>query len=281
MWPTAKNRQLSGVRLILTAALLVWLPALASSPAQADAPQALGVIALAVPEPLTCRHGICRTVLSSFCLEEHRRAPLEGTPYRPAPDTQITLVLTMQDGSQMAVPAHEMAEVRSARHYTSLEISLPESRLEAAGAIAAAVSVGPQATVLPVPTFRMGEPHTAQEIALLSGPIRKAAGIYFDLPGSAGTTARLLAALIGRAPAVGRADDSLREPPGNPMRDGAGPGRDAAPSANMQRVDTILRECAGMVEQGALASEATCLTWHHREIQIRSNEEFWDSLNGS
>lgn len=277
MWPTAKNRLFPGVRMILTAVLLVWLPALVSSPARAEAPQALGVIALENPEPLTCRHGICRTVLSSFCLEEHRRAPLEGTPYRPAPDTQMTLVLTMQDGSQMAVPAQEMAEIRTGRHYTTLEISLPESRLQAAGAVAAAVSVGPQATVLPVPTFRMGEPHSAQEIALLSGPIRKAAGIYFDAPGSAGTTARLLASLIGRSPIHGPVDGGLREM----MQGPADPGADGVPPESRARVEAIQQECADMVKQGALASEATCLTWHHREMQMRSNEEFWDSLNGS
>lgn len=281
MRPIAKDRLFPKLQLILTAAILVWLPALDSSPARAEAPQALGVIALENPEPLTCRDGICRTVLSSFCLEEHRRAPLEGTPYRPAPDTQISLVLTMQDGSQMAVPAQEMAEIRSARHYTSLEISLPESRLQAAGAVAAAISVGPQATVLPVPTFRMGEPHSAQEIALLSGPIRKAAGAYFDLPGSAGTTARLLASLIGRSPTHGPAGSGLRETLQQPAGTGAGAGPDGTPTDSRARVEAILQECAGMVERGALASEATCLTWHHREMQIRSNEEFWDSLNGS
>jgi len=277
MRPIANFRPSTVVASILTAALLVWLLVLHSGPVRADAPQALGVIALTVPEPLTCRHGICRAVLSSFCLEEHRRAPLEGTLYHPAPATEITLVLTMQDGSQMAVPAQEIAEIRSARHYTSLEISLLESRLKAAGAIAAAVGVGPQATVLPVPTFRMGEPHSAQEIALLSGPIRKAAGVYFDLPGSAGTTARMLASLIGRSPAHGPADGGLRET----MQGPADPGADGVPPESRARVEAIRQECAAMVDRGALASEATCLTWHHREMQMRSNGEFWDSLNGS
>jgi len=281
MWPIASFRPSAAAALILAAALPACSLVLHSGPARADAPQALGVIALENPEPLTCRHGICRAVLSSFCLEEHRRAPLQGTLYRPAPATAITLVLTMQDGSQMAVPAQEIAEIRSARHYTSLEVILPQAQLTALGAVTAAIGVGAQATVLPVPTFRMGEPHSAQEIALLSGPIRKAAGVYFDLPGSAGTTARMLASLIGQSSTHGPADSGLREAMEGQVEDGAGPGRHGVPSESRARVEAIWQECSAMVERGALASEATCLTWHHREIQMRSNEEFWDSLNGS
>lgn len=257
-------------------AVAAWVVAVPSAQA---APQALGLIASATPEPMTCRYGECVVTLSSFCLEQHRRAPVEGTAYTPAPGTRVTLILHGADGVERRVDAPAHAAIESGRHYTTVRVRLAQDTLDGLGAVAASVEVAPRATLIPVPTFRAGPAHSEIEVAALSGPVREAASAYFDAPDGAGATARLLGHLMNELPAHGRASPDWRHAAWEraAARGGAGGLAPAAIEAARQAAD----ECEAMIDAGRLASDRTCVEWRHREMQIDRNKAFWDSLGGS
>lgn len=266
-------------RLVLAVALIgMAVPGLPRM-ARADAPQALGVVALAEPAPLICRDGEYRALVTSFCLEEHRRAPAKGTAYLPAPGTEMTLILTGADGTQHSIPAEEVAEIRSSSHYTVMEIAISEDRLAELGAVSAAITIGPQAALIPKPYYRMGEPHSPADIALLSGPIRMAANRYFDGKNGTGATAQMLADLLTQMPDIGRLPPGLREAAWGRMQ--AKAARNGTAAEAVEQADQALQECTALADRQIIASEATCLRWRHRDMQVKTNAELWDSLSGS
>ena len=247
--------------------------------ARAEAPQALGVIASNGPDALVCRDAECVLIASSFCLEEHRRAPIEGTAYHAAPGTEITLAMTMADGTVTRMPADGLIEPRTGRHYTQMQFVLPRAKLAELGAVAAGVEVGANATFLPTPGFRTGTPHSAEEVAMLSGPVRKAANLYFEGGRLAGEQASLLAELLSSFPAMGGGPSGLREAAWSRAQSKAA--RQGFSPAAVEGAREVLDDCTGLVDQGRIAAEATCIDWRQRELQIRTNKEFWNGLTGS
>ena len=247
--------------------------------AAADAPQALGVIASNGPDALVCRDQECVLIASSFCLEEQRRAPTEGTAYHAAPGTQITLALTLADGTVQRMPADGLVEARTGRHYTQMQFVLPRAKLAELGAVAAAVEIGPDATFVPSQGFRTGTPHSVEEVALLAGPVRQAANRYFEGGALAGEQAALLADLLSTFPAMGGGPSGLREAAWSRAQSKAA--RQGFSPAAVEGAREVLEECTGLVDQGQIAAESTCIDWRQRELQIRTNKEFWNGLTGS
>ena len=75
-------------RLTHTILAAAFTGALSMSAAAAGQPQALGLLAAADPVPMRCEVGTCRTVLSSFCLQQDHRSPSAADAYRMVrPDT--------------------------------------------------------------------------------------------------------------------------------------------------------------------------------------------------
>lgn len=68
------------LRKALFSAAVVPLLALGATQAGA-APQILGVIASAGPVELRCDHRECGAQFTSYCLEQRRHSPDQGTPY--------------------------------------------------------------------------------------------------------------------------------------------------------------------------------------------------------
>ncbi|MDA0241371.1 MAG: hypothetical protein O3A84_15300, partial [Proteobacteria bacterium] len=151
----------------------------ASSRAYA-APQILGLIAVLEPTKLTCQNGQCSAQFSGFCLQEHQKAPNPGTAYVPADNADLKLVATMKDGTLKTLPAGRYVSVKSERDFTVVTIGVAESLLHQLGAVKAAIQVGAQSSLVPVPQSGDKHPQTAFEIAQFTGPLRVRAARVID-----------------------------------------------------------------------------------------------------
>lgn len=168
------------VRLLFVSTVLTVLGASFPAASAHAAPQLLGVVASAEPVPMTCEGGVCTAELSAFCLEQGRSGPQDGTAYRAIDPRPVTLVAIAADGSARRMPATSSLKFASARGYSAVTASVPESMREGLGAARLAIAVGPMLTLAPLPVA--GDPHplTDKEIAEASGSLRAIAANLFE-----------------------------------------------------------------------------------------------------
>ena len=170
------------IRLAVLLAALA-LPALVAARAEA-ATQILGIVASnGIPTPLQCQDGVCRGFFSSFCLEQDRPAPHVYAEYRLAQGGGLTLLVTRADGSRIRLPAENLATLRSEIGFSSLSISISEARLKALGAASDAIEVAPMTTALPVAVAGDPNPLSPEEVAYVTGKLRRLAEPAFENTG--------------------------------------------------------------------------------------------------
>jgi hypothetical protein len=186
------------VRSILAAAGL----ALAVWGGNADAaPQVLGVMSSADPIPMTCDGGQCSAELSAFCLEQGRSGPKDGTAYRAVDPARVSLLAVHDDGSVERVPASPYVSFASARGYSAVRVSVPETARADLGAKELAVAVAPELTLAPVEVADDPQSLTAEEIAEAAHTARALAAELFDDSGRPQVvTAAVLNRLINALP---------------------------------------------------------------------------------
>ncbi|MDP6389991.1 MAG: hypothetical protein QF654_08880 [Alphaproteobacteria bacterium] len=250
---------------ISAAALALLATAVLGGPARAE-PQALGLVATDEPAQMQCQFGRCDVFLSAFCLEQKRHPPMRPQAYLAGPGAEITLVVETRDGRTLRLKGQDWLAFETNNAYTSVLAYLPEARLAALDPAHAAVEVGPLASLLPRPVAGDPTPHTDAEIELAMNGYRKAAEAFF---GTGSEKAGMLAAttrLINDLPRVGAAPKALRD---KVIRDAT---RGAA-------AGTVARCEAASVANSRL-SLRFCLELEHRQIQIDTNESFWNSLAG-
>src|SRR5690242_10447136 len=153
----------------------------AGSGAAQAAPQILGIVASnGLPTPLSCADGYCSAYLASFCLQEARYAPNSGSEYHLAPGGRLTLLARLADGRSLRLDGADLLTIRTRSGFTTLRVSLPQSRLVALGVTSAAVEVGPGTTVLPRSYAGDPQPQTGEEVAAATGTLRRLAARTFD-----------------------------------------------------------------------------------------------------
>src|SRR5262249_61451611 len=94
-----------------------------------------------MPTPLHGSDGLCSAHLASFCLQEARYAPGTGSEYRLLPGGRIDVVATLASGSSVRLPGAGLVQIRTRSGFSSLGVSLPESNLQALGAVSAWIDV--------------------------------------------------------------------------------------------------------------------------------------------
>jgi len=171
-------------------------------PAIEAAPQILGLVASnGTPTQLRCEDGICRGVVSSFCLQNNRASPKADSEYRLAPGGGLTIVATREDGSVIRLPGEKLVTIRSRNGFSSVSVSLPESHLKVLGGISLAIEIAPLTSALPVAIAGDSNPQTPEEIAQVTGTLRRLAERIFDDPGETSDAARLAIVVINSLPA--------------------------------------------------------------------------------
>jgi hypothetical protein len=267
-----------GIRLMLLLAALA-LPALIAARAEA-APQALGLVASnGLPTPLQCRDGVCSGFFSSFCLQQYRPAPLVYAEYRLAPGGGLTLLATRADGSRIKLPADGLVTFRTRIDFSSVIISISEDRLKALGAVSAAIEVAPLTTVLPVPVAGDPNPQSAEEIAYVTGPLRRMAQASFEDRGEGRDQARVVTLVVNSLPAQEPRTEAGRQSVWDKaMALVAGLPLDQAAVAG---AENMYRSCGAAVDARATPDLRLCLELRQTDLMSSFNRSFWDRSGGS
>lgn len=250
---------------------------LAGGGAAQAAPQILGIVASnGLPTPLSCADGYCSAYLASFCLQEARYAPNSGSEYHLAPGGRLTLLARLADGRSLRLDGADLLTIRTRSGFTTLKVSLPQSRLAALGVTSAAVEVGPGTTVLPRSYAGDPDPQTGEEVVAATGTLRRLAARTFDGSGEAADSARLIQLVINRMPDQPASADAApgvatlwTEVARGARQSGIGqPGIDAAAA--------VVAECKG----GSDFASTVCLEMRQAELMTRLNRQFWDQAGG-
>ena len=264
------------------------LAAILSAGSANAAPQVLGLVAdNGFATPLACDGFECSAQFSSFCLQEARSSPPTGAAYAPAPGGVLSLVATTPDGRSLRLPAADHLRITTAIGFTSVTMSLPQSRrdriAETLGAapeeIRLAVEIGPSVSLLPVPVAGDPDPQTEEEIALAVGPLRSVAERLFEAPGVSADAARLTTRLINGLPARGRETVEMRD--GLFDEIAALPASGSLSPEGVERAHALYAECRISVESSSMFSMRECLKLRHADLMVRSNRTFWDEAGGS
>jgi hypothetical protein len=263
---------MNGLRTGVCAAL-VTMAAGFSFPAAA-APQILGVMASDEPVPLFCSDGECRAEVTAFCLQQERPVPPDDTAYEPVGGGPITLVLKRADGSTFSLDAAGEVNLVSRRGFTAVAIAAPETLLARHGAVAAAVEIGPNVTVTPVPVAGDPKPQSDEEISLASGPMRRLASDRLE-QGSAAIAARLTERLINALPPQDQETAEVRSGLWNTTL-----GATSANSAAVALARQAFDGCQSALASGYTRSMRHCLELQHGALLIERNEAFWREAAG-
>ncbi len=241
-----------------------------SGPALA-APQILGVMASHGAMPLACDERQCSALVGSFCLQRERPMPVYGTPYAPTPLAQLALSATDARGRTVALPA-SLLRFSALNSYSAVHVSLPRAAVDAAGAIAVRLEVGPGVSLVPLPVAGDANPQDADEIRFATGALRIAAGRWLDGHAVEADAARVIASLVNAMPdrRTIRDDNSgLWE-----RTIGTQPPAGMDPAA-LDRARAAYDRCVSQPDT------RRCLLSRHRELIQPNNGRFWDEIGGS
>ncbi|MBX6322892.1 MAG: hypothetical protein IRY94_13765 [Rhodospirillaceae bacterium] len=266
-------------RHLVLAAALAAVGAVLAGPALA-APQVLGLVASnGHATPLRCDEQGCNALLSSFCLQQVRPGPGSGAAYRVAEGGAVTLIARTADGRTLRLPGADHLRFSTRIGFTSVRVSLPKATRAALGIVSAAVEVGPLVSLVPVEAADDPSPQTEAELALATGPVRKAAAATFEAPGATADAARLAAALINVLPARSTEpvpdDATLWTQAVTPdLAAATGPG-------GVALARQMLHGCRIAVGLRTMTSLRSCIELRHADLMARRNQDFWHSLGGS
>lgn len=248
------------------------LTAVALSPAR-TAPQILGLIASTAPVPMTCVGGTCTAELSSVCLQQHRPTPVTGTVYRPAKRTYIILTVTGPNGMERRLSVAAALTFTSLRQFSAVKVSLPEAMVRRLGEGAAAISIGPMASLIPIAV--PGDPHplSAAEIARYTGPLRELAERAFARDGARVNATRILSLMVNRLPVRSNAGiekmaSLWRETIGGEVTD-----------ETRKLLQRAVAECRETLRNGVRANLRSCLSYHHDYLSGENTTTAWRAMN--
>jgi len=259
------------------AAFLVLLPLSGA----AAAPQILGLVASNdAPISLNCAEGECSAYLSAFCLQETRTAPARGTAYRPAPQSEIALLIETADGRTVRL-ATDLLRFSTLIGFTSVRASLPASVVadiqRRYGTARVLLKIGRGASLLPVENAGDRNPQTAEEIALATGPMRSAAERLFETSGPSSDAARITSRLINELPEATPAQIAAADRFWSENATALA----AANAEGRAEADRIYRGCRVSIESLSLASLKNCLELRHADLMATTNHRFWQEAGGS
>ncbi len=173
----------------------------ASAGAVQAASQALALLETDGPTPLICAGGVCKAEFTTFCLQKERPLPGAGTPYDLAQGRALHLVLTGQDGEIRRIAAAQHVRIRTSRAgHAAVVIEIPTQALAQLGAREAAIAVGPDVTLAPIPVAGDEDPMTEQEKRIAAGPLRRLGTRVVDRAGGSVEEVRVLNRLVNAMP---------------------------------------------------------------------------------
>jgi len=192
-------------------------------------------------------------------------------PYEASHPERLTLALLARDGSVAHIAGGPWIKFSAYNGYTMVRMSVPRALLAAHDATAAAVEIGPGIALVPRPLAGDGDPQSADEIALATGPMRVAAAHYLDRPAVGTDAARLVAALVNALPEQHTIADDNGALWQNTITDGLTGAVDPAAISSARHAYEICRD---------LTDLRRCLVSQHHDLMERGNVGFWDETSG-
>ncbi len=254
-------------------ALLAATAMLAPRPAH-GAPQALGLIHTVEAIPMQCGPNGCIVQLSSFCLQQERRAPRAGIPYHVVAGG-LRLHVTGRDGAVRTMRADGLIDLTSAGGNTRIAASLPLGILRRLDASAVALEVVLQTTLIPEADPYDPNPMTLAEQDFAAGPARQLAEGYFDDKKALGHTVNVLDRTINAIGETALLSDRQRRALWARI---AGVPLDGAPDGPVAQAAGVFRACLDDIAQHRMSHLRPCLQSRRDGLLIRANVQFWNGL---
>ena len=257
--------QAAGAALALAAGLV------AGASAALAAPQVLGLTASNAPIPLTCDDDVCTAIAGTFCLQQERPIPTYGARYEPTHREQLTLALLGADGEVTRIEGGPWLQFTAYSGYTMVRMSLPRGVLAAYDATAAAVEIGGGVSLVPAARADDGNPQSEDEIALATGPMRRAATRYLDQPSLDVDAARLVATLVNALPEGRTIHDDNSGLWQKTVTEGV---------TGSLSPEAVTRAAQAYDQCRDLPNLRHCLIARHRELMTDENKKFWTESAG-
>ena len=234
-------------------------------------PQILGLIASLEPISLQCdRGGQCEAEFTSYCIEQNRRPPQPGTVYTIHDPQSLIFEGVRENGETVRLRVNEQLDIASARGRSAIRMSVPAKFLKDNGLISVRVTVGELASLIPQADPNARSPHTAFDIAMATGPLRKVAAEIIDGGGDRVDAARQTARLINALPRDGRASEATRK--------GIWQTVDLSPAEpGHALVESGFDLCYDVTRSG-LMSLRQCLGSLHDRLISKLNVEYWKAV---
>ena len=267
------TRRLRLTLLLSALALVVLLSARAEA-----ATQILGLVASnSVPTPLRCEGGVCRGFVNSFCLQWERPAPALDSEYQLAPGGGLTVIARRADGSKVRLSGQGLVTIRVDARFTSVTISLPQTRLRDLGAVSSAIEIAPLTSILPVGSADDPDLQSPEDVAQAIGPTRRLAAAIFEGSGEDSDAAKLIGLLINALPPDGGRQkvalgDLFRQVAATVDRGRIGPEGFAA-------AERIAKGCESFPPNSAALG--FCLEAQQAGLLGTLNQQLWDAADGS
>ncbi len=264
-------------RAFATLSVVLVASAFAAQEASADF-QALGLVATEKPASMQCQDGLCTAYLSAFCLEKDRPPPPSGATYRPAENTEVTLIVETAAGGRLRLAGNDWIRFETRTGYTGVLAIVEETRIGKLAPVEMSVEVGPMASLLPVAMEGDDDPRGAEEIALATGPYRRAAQRYFEKNTARAEAVSFAAGLINALPRSGNVTEE-RQTANIATALAAFDESNASPKTRAL-VDRLIGVCHVRFPRRWHMSMRICIEQEHGVLQVRTNNEFWNSLGG-
>ena len=239
----------------------------------AAAPQILALIATGDATTLQCSGEACSANFSAFCLQSDRRTPVRGTAYSFADSREIRLVGLRNDGEAIELDAATELQVASLRGQLAVRIVMPRERLEALGLTQVSVQIGEGVTLLPDAIEGDDNPLSESEIAVATGPLRRAGSHVVDWDGSHMGALRVVNQLTNQLQANSNSPSSTQDRlvaaalSSKTMAGLSEEGRQVAKG--------MLDICHVSTDAGAYDSLRQCLETKHDSYLWRLNVDYW------
>ena len=274
---TAADKEVSmRFKAIQVGALSLFMAAGIYTPAAAS-PQILGLLASAEPAKLTCSSGVCTAEFSSFCLQQHRKTPTQGTAYVPSDQTRLTVSVTDATGAVRTLPVADKVSVRSLRGYTTVQISVPAGLVASLGKGNATLSVAPHASLVPAAMAGTDDPRLRQEIALYTGPMRRVASASNEREPVNVQAARLMNKMVNDLPANSDLSQAERDAV---WEQSVKKHTDHVSTPALAKAATAFRNCRGDYNRYGLNGMRACMGHEHDRSMIDVTREVWQDQKG-
>jgi hypothetical protein len=238
------------------------------------APQMLGVVATAAPLKLHCEGDVCRTQISTICLQAHRDTPKRHQAYK-AHNPGAFSVLAKNTENEVVSMALPQSSFMSIRGYSAVEVAVDISSLHGAGLVPMSLTVAHDGLLVPVAIANDPDPIETDEITHAMASLKPAADEVFKQHGPEYEAVRLVNRLLNETPMKGRMAKADRD---QLWDDTFGESARESVGAGAHRAADIAGYCQYRTKQGRFFSVRRCLEQRLDGMLMNINTEYWRAV---